>query len=223
MAAGEIDHVAEWFTEDFKLYDPSIGGFRCGHDGARQAALEFSGDFQRSLLFVKARRALFCVVCTSGHTTNSSTVHFESIAAQHRGVDRRPRDQSRSRTKRDPEPRENAVADLQHNVDKLEAGAAEVDRVSRFVRSKPVQQRNTLPAADDRSTANDPEHRGLVASEQRIEIARLLIARQRGFIAKLERRGCPTENARHHLSVLQQALALVEKQRDIYWRLQDIE
>jgi predicted ester cyclase len=35
MAAGDIDHVADWFTEDFKLHDPSIGGFRFGHDGAR--------------------------------------------------------------------------------------------------------------------------------------------------------------------------------------------
>ena len=35
MSAGGIDHVAEWFTEDFQLHDPSIGGFRSGHDGAR--------------------------------------------------------------------------------------------------------------------------------------------------------------------------------------------
>lgn len=35
MSAGDIDHVAEWFTEDFKLHDPSIGGFRSGHGGAR--------------------------------------------------------------------------------------------------------------------------------------------------------------------------------------------
>ena len=35
MSAGDIDHAAEWFTEDFKLLDPSIGGFRSGHDGAR--------------------------------------------------------------------------------------------------------------------------------------------------------------------------------------------
>ncbi len=35
MSAGDIDRVAEWFTEDFKLHDPSIGGFRFGHQGAR--------------------------------------------------------------------------------------------------------------------------------------------------------------------------------------------
>jgi predicted ester cyclase len=35
MSARDIDHVAEWFTEDFKLHNPSIGGFRSGHDGAR--------------------------------------------------------------------------------------------------------------------------------------------------------------------------------------------
>lgn len=27
MSTGDIDHVAEWFTEDFKLHDPSIGVF----------------------------------------------------------------------------------------------------------------------------------------------------------------------------------------------------
>ena len=35
MSAGDIGHVAEWFTEDFKLHDPSFGGFRSGHEGAR--------------------------------------------------------------------------------------------------------------------------------------------------------------------------------------------
>jgi predicted ester cyclase len=35
MSAGDIDHVSEWFTEDFKLHDPSFGGFRSGHVGAR--------------------------------------------------------------------------------------------------------------------------------------------------------------------------------------------
>jgi predicted ester cyclase len=35
MSAGDIDHVSEWFTKDFKLHDPSFGGFRSGHDGAR--------------------------------------------------------------------------------------------------------------------------------------------------------------------------------------------
>jgi predicted ester cyclase len=35
MSAGDIGRVAEWFTEDFRLHDPSIGGFRSGHDGAR--------------------------------------------------------------------------------------------------------------------------------------------------------------------------------------------
>jgi hypothetical protein len=43
MAAGDIDHVAEWFTDDLKLYDPSIGGFRCGHGSARRASLKFRG------------------------------------------------------------------------------------------------------------------------------------------------------------------------------------
>ena len=35
MSAGDVGHVPEWFTEDFKLHDPSFGGFRSGHDGAR--------------------------------------------------------------------------------------------------------------------------------------------------------------------------------------------
>ncbi|MBO0711879.1 MAG: nuclear transport factor 2 family protein [Acetobacteraceae bacterium] len=35
VSAGDPGHVAEWFTEDFALHDPSIGGLRSGHDGAR--------------------------------------------------------------------------------------------------------------------------------------------------------------------------------------------
>ena len=35
MSAGDIDHVSKWFTEDFRLHDPSFGGFRAGHSGAR--------------------------------------------------------------------------------------------------------------------------------------------------------------------------------------------
>ncbi len=35
MFVGDIDHVPEWFTEDFELHDPSFGGLRSGHNGAR--------------------------------------------------------------------------------------------------------------------------------------------------------------------------------------------
>jgi predicted ester cyclase len=35
MSAGDIDHVPEWFTEDFELHDLSFGGLRSGHNGAR--------------------------------------------------------------------------------------------------------------------------------------------------------------------------------------------
>jgi predicted ester cyclase len=35
ISAGDIEHVPEWFTEDFKLHEPSFGGFRVGHSGAR--------------------------------------------------------------------------------------------------------------------------------------------------------------------------------------------
>jgi hypothetical protein len=35
MSTGDVDHVAAWFAEDFKLHDPSIGGIRFVHDGAR--------------------------------------------------------------------------------------------------------------------------------------------------------------------------------------------
>ena len=27
MSTGDLDHVSEWFTEDFQLHDPSFGGF----------------------------------------------------------------------------------------------------------------------------------------------------------------------------------------------------
>jgi predicted ester cyclase len=36
LSVGDIDHVAEWFTEDFQLHDPGIGGYRYGHQGAQE-------------------------------------------------------------------------------------------------------------------------------------------------------------------------------------------
>ena len=35
MSIGDVGHIAEWFAEDLKLHNPSIGGFRYGHSGAR--------------------------------------------------------------------------------------------------------------------------------------------------------------------------------------------
>ena len=35
MSVGDIDHIPDWFTENFALHDPSFGGFRSGHEGAR--------------------------------------------------------------------------------------------------------------------------------------------------------------------------------------------
>jgi len=43
MNANEIDDVAAWFTEDFQLHDPAIGGYRHGHEGAR-AMLQALGE-----------------------------------------------------------------------------------------------------------------------------------------------------------------------------------
>lgn len=42
MSAGDIDHVPNWFTEDFRLHDPSFGGFRSGHEGARDMLLSLA-------------------------------------------------------------------------------------------------------------------------------------------------------------------------------------
>jgi predicted ester cyclase len=36
MSAGDFDHVAEWFTEDFQLYNPEVPHDRAGHDGAHR-------------------------------------------------------------------------------------------------------------------------------------------------------------------------------------------
>lgn len=36
MSAGDIEHIAEWFTEDFQLYNPEVLHDRAGHDGARR-------------------------------------------------------------------------------------------------------------------------------------------------------------------------------------------
>jgi predicted ester cyclase len=43
MSAGNIDHVPDWFTEGFKLHDPSFGGFRSGHEGARDMLRSLAG------------------------------------------------------------------------------------------------------------------------------------------------------------------------------------
>ncbi len=56
MSSGEIDRVHEWFTEDFKLHDPSFGGHREGHEGARKM-LEALAD-----LVPKARIELLDIV-----------------------------------------------------------------------------------------------------------------------------------------------------------------
>jgi hypothetical protein len=53
MSAGDFDHVAEWFTEDFQLYNPEIPHDRAGHDKliatkgeyASWRATRASGDF----------------------------------------------------------------------------------------------------------------------------------------------------------------------------------
>ena len=37
MSVGDIDHIAEWFTEDFRLHDPAAPpGWPTGHEGARR-------------------------------------------------------------------------------------------------------------------------------------------------------------------------------------------
>jgi predicted ester cyclase len=36
MSAGDFDHIAEWFTEDFQLHNPEVPHDRAGHDGARR-------------------------------------------------------------------------------------------------------------------------------------------------------------------------------------------
>jgi predicted ester cyclase len=36
ISAGDFDHVVEWFTEDFQLYNPEIPHDRAGHDGAHR-------------------------------------------------------------------------------------------------------------------------------------------------------------------------------------------
>jgi ketosteroid isomerase-like protein len=36
MSVGDIDHIAEWFTEDFRLHDPGLPNWPTGYEGARR-------------------------------------------------------------------------------------------------------------------------------------------------------------------------------------------
>jgi ketosteroid isomerase-like protein len=36
ITANDVDHIEEWFTEDFALHDPAIDSCWRGHDGARR-------------------------------------------------------------------------------------------------------------------------------------------------------------------------------------------
>jgi hypothetical protein len=107
------------------------------------------------------------------------------------------------------------VADRQRKGDAFESTAAGRDRISQLATSKRTPQHNTRVSAGYLGAAKDLKSPGLTACELRIEAARILVARQRGAIARLERHGCPTTKARHLLSALQEVLALIEKQRDV--------
>jgi predicted ester cyclase len=83
MSIGDIDHVAEWFTESFRLHDPSFGGFRSGHDGARDMLRSLAEHAPRARIDVLdmveegdkvAVRWLF-----SG-TKDGSPVHLSAVA-----------------------------------------------------------------------------------------------------------------------------------------------
>jgi ketosteroid isomerase-like protein len=39
--AGDVDRIADWFTEDFRLHEPGASPTPAGHEGARQMRASF--------------------------------------------------------------------------------------------------------------------------------------------------------------------------------------
>jgi hypothetical protein len=109
------------------------------------------------------------------------------------------------------------MGQTQINVDALESAAAECDLLSQLAIRHDVRRQNAELSADYLKAANDLRHPELIASEKRVTVGQRLIANQRGIIARLERQGHCTEQARRLLTVLEDTLVLFEVNRDYQW------
>jgi hypothetical protein len=111
------------------------------------------------------------------------------------------------------------MVDRQQKIEALEVAALDCHLIAQLAVNKGARRLNSRLSEKYLDAANDLKHPGLVATEERIEAARKLVARQRGIVARFERLGLPTQSGRHLLAVLEETLALIEKQRDIYRRI----
>ena len=110
------------------------------------------------------------------------------------------------------------MGDVRKNIDVLESAAAECDLVFQLALSEDVRRQNAELSAAFLEAAIDLKHPKLIASDRRVAVGQRLIANQRGIIARLERQGHSTEQARRLLAILEDTLALFEANRDHYWR-----
>jgi hypothetical protein len=106
------------------------------------------------------------------------------------------------------------MGNVQENTDVLESAAADCDILSKLAMGYDVRHQNAELSALYLEAANDLKHPELIASEKRVAVGQRLIASRRGIIARLERQGHCTEQARRLLAVLKNTLALFEAHRD---------
>ena len=110
------------------------------------------------------------------------------------------------------------MGNVQKNIDMLESAAAECELISLLAMGNDVRNQNAGLSVEYLEVANDLKHPDVIASEKRVVVGQRLIANQRGIIARLERQGHCTEQARGLLAVLEDTLTLLEANRDYHWR-----
>lgn len=110
------------------------------------------------------------------------------------------------------------MGNVQKNIDALESAAAECELISLLTTVYDVRHQNAELSVEYLKVANDLKHSKLIASEKRVVVGQRLVSHQRGIIARLERQGHSTEQARRLLAVLEDTLALFEAARDYHLR-----
>lgn len=102
---------------------------------------------------------------------------------------------------------------LQHYIRALEAAAAECELISRRALATDVRAHNAGLATKFLGVANELQHPERIATKDPLADNRLLVARQRGIVARLQSQGHSTDQARRLLDVLEDTLALLEQRR----------
>jgi predicted ester cyclase len=84
MSVGDIDHIAEWFTEDFRLHDPAAPpDWPTGHEGARrmcQTLLDLVPGAKVEVLDMVEEGDRVAVRWLFSGTTNEGPTHLSAVA-----------------------------------------------------------------------------------------------------------------------------------------------